>query len=81
VRGGRVVEARDLVPSEVVPRPSSPSPLALRRAAFDRHHYDRLRTLTTELKRVLRDGGEAAVCVGRTRWLRDGALDALLRWV
>jgi DNA polymerase-3 subunit epsilon len=81
VRGGRLVEARDFLPGEAVPDAAAPSPTAARQAAFDRHHYDRLRTLTTELKRVLRDHGSAAVRVGRRRWLRGNALEALLRWV
>jgi hypothetical protein len=81
VRGARLVEARDLLAGEPVPDPGAPSPMAERQAGFDRHHYDRLRTLTTELKRVLRDQGSAAVRVGRGRWLRGAALDGLLRWV
>jgi hypothetical protein len=81
VRGGRLVESRDLSVGEQVPGDGSTRPMAERQAAFDRHPYDRLRTLTTELKRVLRDGGSAAVRVGRGRWLRGGRLDALLRWV
>jgi hypothetical protein len=52
-----------------------------RRASIDRHDYDRLRTLTSELKRVLRDKGTAEVRVGRRRWIRGPRLDALLLWV
>lgn len=81
VRGGQLVEARDLVPDEAVPSMAASRPLRERQATFDRHQYDRLRTLTSELKRVLRDGGTAAVRVGRTRWLRGSRLDALLLWV
>jgi DNA polymerase-3 subunit epsilon len=81
VRGGRVVEARDLLPDEPVRDPVAHPPLRERQAAFDRSHYDRLRTLTTELKRVLRDNGTAAIRVGRDRWLRGSALNAILLWV
>lgn len=36
------------------------------RASFDRARYDRLRILTTELKRILRDGGDACVILAQT---------------
>jgi DNA polymerase-3 subunit epsilon len=78
VDGGQVVEARDLDAGESVPAPGRARPLRDRQAAFDRSGYDRLRTLTSELKRILRDGGEAVVCVGRGRRLRPGGV---LRWV
>lgn len=39
-------------------------PRAERRAGFDAAAYDRLRVLVTELRRVLDEGGEAAVRVG-----------------
>jgi hypothetical protein len=52
-----------------------------RRHQFDRHEYDRLRTLTTELKRIARDGGKVAVRLPRGRWLDATALEQLLRWV
>ncbi|HEV8547399.1 MAG TPA: GIY-YIG nuclease family protein [Polyangiaceae bacterium] len=50
------------------------------RPAFDRSKYDRLRVLTTELKRIVRDGGTVAVHWGPrrqlpARWL-PGALAA-----
>jgi DNA polymerase-3 subunit epsilon len=81
VREGRLVEARDLAPGEPVPAADSLRPMRARQAAFDRSLYDRLRTLTTELKRVLRDGGWAEVRVGRCRRLSAPELDAVLRWV
>jgi hypothetical protein len=56
-------------------------PLGRRKGTFDRSQYDRLRTLTSELKRVLRDGGTAAVSVGPSRWLTGQQLDRLLLWV
>src|SRR5438552_1076898 len=55
VKDGLVVEARDLEPGEAASPSFEERPLFERRLAFDRGHYDRLRTLTTELKRVLRD--------------------------
>jgi DNA polymerase III epsilon subunit-like protein len=81
VRGGRIIDARDISSDDAVPGPAAYRPLRERQAAFDRNQYDRLRTLTSELKRVLRDDGMAAVRVGRGRWLRKSALATLLQWV
>jgi DNA polymerase III epsilon subunit-like protein len=84
LRGGRLVDARDAPPDalgEVEPARTSMRPLCVRQASLDRAHYDRLRTLTTELKRIQRDGGEVAVRVGRSRWLRAEALAGVLRGV
>jgi DNA polymerase-3 subunit epsilon len=78
---GHIIEARDVASGEPPFEKGPLRPFHARRTTFDRHKYDRLRTLTTELKRVLRDGGTAEVRVGRNRWLRGTALDALLSWV
>jgi predicted GIY-YIG superfamily endonuclease len=81
VRGGQLAEARDIVAGEPKVRLVPTKPLGERKGTFDRSQYDRLRTLTSELKRVLRDGGTAAVGVGPARWITASKLDALLRWV
>ncbi|MEY4550020.1 MAG: hypothetical protein RL685_6215 [Pseudomonadota bacterium] len=83
VRAGRVVEARNLdEPASALLRTLPPQrPLHERQAAFDRKQYDRSRTLTSELKRVLRDGGSVQIGLGRQRWLSDPALRAGLRWI
>jgi DNA polymerase III subunit epsilon len=81
LRHGQVIEASDLAEHPALPGPFEVRPLRERQAAFDRSLYDRLRTLTTELKRIQRDGGSAAVRVGRDRWLCDAALRRALRWV
>jgi DNA polymerase-3 subunit epsilon len=81
IGAGQLVEARDLEPGEPIPSTLGITPLRLRQVTFDRSQYDRLRIVTSELKRVLRDGGTAAVRVGRERWLRGSKLDALLLWV
>jgi hypothetical protein len=78
VSGGLVAPARDLLPDEPIPGPVAYLPLRERPAAFDRSCYDRLRTLTSELKRVLRNDGAVAVRVGPGRWLRESTLCALL---
>jgi hypothetical protein len=80
VRGGRIVDARNAREDEIFVDPLARRSRRERQACFDRSHYDRLRTLTTELKRVLRDGGTVAVRVSRSRWLKDRALESLLRW-
>jgi hypothetical protein len=49
--------------------------------AFDAAHYDSLRILTTELKRILRDGGEVEVRLSRSRVLRGAQLARVLRVV
>jgi len=81
IHGGRLVDARDLAPGEPVPRLAPAKPLAERPGTFDRNQYDRLRIVTSELKRVVRDGGTADVRVGGERWLRGSKLEALLLWV
>ena len=81
IGGGRLVEARDIEPGEIIPSFAATTPLRERQGTFDRNQYDRLRIVTSELKRVLRDGGTAAVRVGRERWLRGSRLEALLLWV
>jgi DNA polymerase III subunit epsilon len=81
IRDGSIVGARDLMRDESVPGPFASRPLRDRQSAFDRGLYDRLRTLTTELKRILRDKGTVEIGMGRARWLRGSTLEALLRWV
>jgi DNA polymerase III epsilon subunit-like protein len=83
--GGRLLDASDAAPDghvSIEQDRAHPTkrmrPLALRQSLLDRAHYDRLRTLTTELKRIQRDGGEAGVRVAHGRWLRGGALGRVL---
>lgn len=68
VRDGAVVTTADApldyAPAERV-RPGMPRP----RVTFDRAKYERLRVLTTELKRILRDGGAVALHWGPRRQL------------
>jgi DNA polymerase III subunit epsilon len=64
---GRIAESRDLAcVAAVADSAARPLPaLPKRQAAFDAAAYDRLRVLSTELRRVQQDGGELAVRVGR----------------
>lgn len=81
VHVGQPLVAADVAAGEPVPAPGARLSLLERQAAFDRAHYDRLRTLTTELKRIQRDGGSVAVRLGRGRRLEGAMLERLLRSV
>jgi DNA polymerase III epsilon subunit-like protein len=72
-----LVEAGDATSSELpVPR-SRPKREA--QSCFTAARYDSLRILTTELKRILKDGGEVTVRLSRSRTLRGAALASVLR--
>ncbi len=79
VRGGDLLEASD-APSELA---AMPHPRARRRprATFDRNKYDRLRILTTELKRIKRDRGDISVLWGHGRLVLPRFLHGILRVV
>jgi DNA polymerase III subunit epsilon len=63
----RIAERRALASiAALADLPARPLPaLALRQAAFDAAAYDRMRVLSTELRRVHQEGGEVAVRAGR----------------
>ncbi|HET9929843.1 MAG TPA: hypothetical protein VFQ35_04115, partial [Polyangiaceae bacterium] len=78
ISGAAIVAARD--------EPSSyrPAQRTLARAVpprFDRKSYDRLRVLSTELKRIARDGGEVQVHWGPARSVSQPALASVLALV
>ncbi len=79
VRNGTVVESSDTTADHA----AMPHPRAVSRvsATFDRSKYDRLRILTTELKRIHRDGGQVTVSWGRGRAVRPLFLGGILRLV
>ena len=65
----------------LVPPPAAPrTRLAIQRG-FDAARYDSLRILTTELKRILRDGGEVRILLSRGRNFEGARLARLLRLV
>lgn len=80
-REGELVAAHDHDGSEPPGPPASLPPLRERQARFDRLRYDRLRTLSSELMRVLRDGGEVEVRAARGRVWRAESLRRILFWV
>jgi DNA polymerase-3 subunit epsilon len=60
--------------------PVRPPRVAIQQA-FDAARYDQLRILSSELKRILRDGGDVAVRLSRTRLLSGALLRNVLRVV
>jgi DNA polymerase III subunit epsilon len=74
-----VVERDWLGPDAALPVPAARC-LAERRAAFDIGAYDRLRILSTELRRVLSESGVAAARLGPRTVLSGEKLARLLAW-
>ena len=74
--GGELATGTALAVAAPAPR----TRLATQRS-FDAARYDSLRILTTELKRILRDGGEAEVRLARGRAFAGARLTRLLRLV
>lgn len=81
IASGRIVQQLELeVVADVARLPASrPGPHRARQSRFDAATYDRLRVLVTELRRVVEEGGEVALAIGRhfvaherlARWLRE----------
>ncbi|MDF3072130.1 MAG: uvrC 1, partial [Polyangiaceae bacterium] len=80
IRAAELAVAGDLAADSHLPVPERDSRRETQRA-FDAARYDWLRILTTELKRILRDGGEVKVRLSRTRVLSGAALARVLRVV
>jgi DNA polymerase III subunit epsilon len=80
VRGAELTLSGDCAPDTSLPPPSRASRRELQRA-FDAARYDSLRILTTELKRILRDGGAVTVTLSGSRTLESDALARALRVV
>ncbi len=82
VEAGRFGAARDLTDGgTLAPPPGWSCPLGARHKTFDRHTYDRLRVLTTELRRVVGDGCIHTVRFGVQQQLDADHLADLLSWV
>jgi DNA polymerase III subunit epsilon len=78
MRDGALSEAVDVSFDHRTSESVRPAPELRASAVFDRTKYDRLRVLTTELKRIVRDGGQVRIHFGprsalASRWLA-GAL-------
>jgi DNA polymerase-3 subunit epsilon len=61
--------------------PASRASRAMIQRAFDAARYDQLRILTSELKRIVRDGGDATVRIGRGTVLDGARLRQIFRLV
>ncbi|HKO46995.1 MAG TPA: GIY-YIG nuclease family protein [Polyangiaceae bacterium] len=83
IRDGALAEsvelAPDSLPSQVAARAAESR--SLDKLHFDRAKYDRLRVLTSELKRIARDGGEVAVHFGPRSSIPKRWLAGVLRLV
>jgi len=82
LEGGDLSQAGELATGSALaaPAPAARARLATQRS-FDAARYDSLRILTTELKRILRDGGEVKVRLSRGRVFEGARLAQLLRLV
>jgi hypothetical protein len=82
IEGGGIVLSADAVPDGTPPiPPGHHRPVMARRELFTVACFDRLRVLTTELRRVVAAGAPAAVRFGIAPPLADARLAAALWWV
>lgn len=77
---GVIVDRGDLPAGRLPPAPGRPH-LRERLACFDRATYDRLRVLTTELRRLIRESPRVCVRLGERRILDRASLARTLAWV
>jgi len=77
VRDGVIVDASDSGP----PGPASARVQRTRAPHFDRAKYDRLRILSTELKRIAQDGGQVVVHWSAARGISQRLLNGVLRLI
>jgi hypothetical protein len=80
IRDAELAHAGDLGATTTLAVPPGRARLEAQRA-FDAARYDSLRILSTELKRILRDGGEVKVRLSRTRVLDGASLARLFKLV
>jgi DNA polymerase-3 subunit epsilon len=78
IERGVVVSIEDASSPQVLPDPPARRPWRERQASFDGASYDRLRVLTTELRRVLDEDGDARLALPGGRVL---GRDVLARWL
>ena len=80
VTGAALADSGELQLGTTLTAPESQTKAATQRA-FDAARYDSLRILTTELKRILRDGGEVKIRLSRQHVFEGERLARLLRLV
>ncbi len=76
----RIASSGELTAGATLPEPPRRDAERIARA-FDAASYDSLRILTTELKRILRDGGDVSVRISRSRQLRANSLSHIFALV
>jgi DNA polymerase-3 subunit epsilon len=82
IENGDVVVEADVEPGATPPLPLGHArPVAARREAFTLERFDRLRVLSTELKRLAAVGAPVALRLGAAPPLADARLAAVLSWV
>jgi DNA polymerase-3 subunit epsilon len=82
IEGGEIVLSADVDPEGMPPTPPGyQRSVIARRELFTVASFDRLRVLTTELKRLVAAGAPAALRFGTGPALRDARLAAALWWV
>jgi hypothetical protein len=82
IEGGEIVLSTDAKPRGTLPIPPSyQRPVMARRELFTVACFDRLRVLTTELKRLVAARAPAALRFGSGPALADARLAAALWWV
>jgi DNA polymerase-3 subunit epsilon len=82
IEGGEIVLSADVNPGAPPPIPPGYArPVTQRRELFTVASFDRLRVLTTELKRLATAGAPAALRLGTGPALRDARLGVALWWV
>ncbi len=82
IENGEVVVNADIDADRTPPIPADYArPVAARRAAFTLERFDRLRVLSTELKRLVAAGAPVALRLGVAPPLADTRLASVLWWV
>lgn len=81
IRKGAPLDACDVAPDWAPSERARPAAAQRILADFDRAKYDRLRVLTSELKRIMRDGGYVAVHFGPRSAIPKRWLPGVLRLV
>lgn len=82
ISGGKLLDARD-EPGRThpPPPPEAQVPLRVRLARFDLATYDRMRVLSTELRRLVTDADTVELRLARSVWLDRERLSRTLAWV
>jgi hypothetical protein len=79
---GNIVRRKKRIPADMLPIPPGHDlPIGLRQKSFDVMTYDRLRIVTTELRRLIAEKRPIRIRLGPKIILRQNQLEKVLRWV